>query len=100
LRNNDMILGAVGQLQFEVVAFRLQDEYSVQCAFEGVTVHTARWVTGDERKLAEFRGKAHDHLAVDHSGALVYLAPSRVNLQLTIERWPELRFTETREHQA
>ena len=100
LRNNDMILGAVGQLQFEVVAFRLQDEYSVQCAFEGITVQTARWVTGDDRKLDEFRTKAHDNLAVDHSGALVYLAPSRVNLALTLERWPELRFSETRESQS
>ncbi len=45
LRNNDLILGAVGQLQFEVVAFRLQDEYSVQCVFETIGVHTARWVT-------------------------------------------------------
>jgi peptide chain release factor 3 len=100
LRNNDLILGAIGQLQFEVVAFRLQDEYSVQCAFEGITVQTARWVTGDDRKIDEFRTKAHDHLAVDHSGALVYLAPSRVNLALTLERWPDLRFSETRESQA
>ena len=55
---------------------------------------------GDEKKLAEFRTKAHDNLAVDHSGALVYLAPSRVNLALTLERWPDLRFSETRESQA
>ena len=48
VRNNELILGAVGQLQFEVVAFRLQDEYSVQCAFEPIGVQTARWVTGDE----------------------------------------------------
>ncbi len=99
LRNNDLILGAVGPLQFEVVAFRLQDEYGVQCVFEPLAVHTARWVYArtDERKLEEFRGKAHEHLAVDHSGALVYLAPSRVNLDLTLERWPELLFRETRE---
>ena len=44
LRNNDLILGAVGQLQFEVVAFRLQDEYNVQCVFEPISVATARWV--------------------------------------------------------
>jgi peptide chain release factor 3 len=100
LRNNDLILGAVGQLQFEVVAFRLQDEYGVQCAFEGIGVHTARWVQGDDKKLAEFRGKAHDNLALDHSGALVYLAPSRVNLALTLERWPDLKFHETRESHA
>jgi len=101
LRNNDMILGAVGQLQFEVVAFRLQDEYSVQCAFETIGVQTARWVyCSDERKLQEFRTKAYDNLAVDHSGALVYLAPSRVNLALTLERWPDIDFRETREIQS
>ncbi|MEO7774307.1 MAG: peptide chain release factor 3 [Steroidobacteraceae bacterium] len=101
LRNNDMVLGAVGQLQFEVVAFRLQDEYAVQCVFDTIGVHTARWVTSsDEKKLAEFREKAYDNLAVDHAGALVYLAPSRVNLQLTMERWPMLRFAETRESQS
>jgi peptide chain release factor 3 len=99
LRNNDLILGAVGQLQFEVVAFRLADEYSVQCVFEPVTVYTARWLDSSDRaRLEEFRARAHDHLALDHSGALVYLAPSRVNLQLTLERWPGIVFRETREH--
>jgi peptide chain release factor 3 len=100
LRNNDLILGAVGQLQFEVVAFRLQDEYGVQCAFEGIGVQSARWVAGEEKKLAEFRSKAHDNLALDHAGALVYLAPTRVNLSLTLERWPELSFSQTRESAA
>ncbi len=100
LRNNDMILGAVGQLQFEVVAFRLQDEYAVASLFETIGVHSARWVyCADEKHLEEFRTKAYDHLAVDHSGALVYLAPSRVNLELTIERWPKISFRATRESQ-
>jgi len=99
LRNNDLVLGAVGQLQFEVVAFRLQDEYGVQCVFDPVAVHTARWVhASNERKLEEFTARAHEHLARDHKGALVYLAPSRINLQLTLERWPDIRFRETREH--
>jgi len=101
LRNTDLVLGAVGQLQFEVVAFRLQDEYGVQCVFDNVAIHTARWIAAsDERRLAEFRAKAFDNLALDHSGALVYLAPGRVNLQLTMERWPDIRFMETREHLA
>jgi len=99
LRNNELILGAIGQLQFEVVAFRLQDEYGVQCVFDGVGVHTVRWIGGgDPKKIEEFRNKAFENLAVDHSGALVYLAPTRVNLQLTLERWPDIRFLETREH--
>jgi peptide chain release factor 3 len=98
LRNTDLILGAVGQLQFEVVAFRLQDEYAVQCVFEPIAVHAARWISSpDARKLEEFRLKAYEQLAIDHAGALVFLATSRVNLQLMRERWPEVEFHETRE---
>ncbi len=99
LMSNDLILGAVGVLQFDVVAYRLKDEYSVDCAFENVAVITARWVRcADEKKLAEFREKAAMNLAVDAAGELVYLAPSRVNLQLTQERWPDVTFAATREH--
>jgi len=101
LRNNDLILGAVGPLQFEVVAFRLQDEYGVQCTFEPINVVSARWVvSADSRKVEELRGKAFDNLAQDHAGALVYLAPTRVNLALALERYPEIEFRETREHLA
>ena len=99
LRNNDLILGAVGPLQFEVVAFRLQDEYNVQCVFDTIGVHTARWVYCDDAKmLGEFQQRNYENLAIDHGGAMVYLAPSRVNLHLTLERWPGVTFRETREH--
>ena len=98
-RNNDLILGAVGPLQFEVVAHRLKDEYKVDCQFEAINVATARWVESDDEKmLTEFKRKAHDNLALDHGGSLVYIAPSKVNLNLTEERWPDIRFRETREH--
>ncbi len=99
LRNNDLILGAVGPLQFDVVAHRLRDEYSVECQFEAVNVATARWVEcEDPTMLAKFERKAHDNLALDHGERLVYIAPTRVNLSLTEERWPDIRFRETREH--
>jgi peptide chain release factor 3 len=99
LRNNDMILGAVGPLQFDVVAHRLKDEYKVDCQFEPINVATARWVqTADPKKMQEFQRKAHDNLALDHSHSLVYIAPSKVNLSLTEERWPDIRFLETREY--
>ena len=101
LKSNELVLGAVGRLQFDVVAFRLQDEYKVQCEFDSVSIATVRWVAGDEpRQLEEFRGRVYEHLALDHFGDLVYMAPSRINLELTIERFPGLRFTETREHLA
>jgi len=99
LNNNDIIVGAVGVLQFDVVAFRLKEEYNVECGFEAVNVNTARWVTcSDEKMLNEFRKKAADNLALDASGSLTYLAPTRVNLDLTIERWPDIEFHATREH--
>ncbi len=97
--SNDLILGAVGVLQFDVVAFRLKEEYKVECVYEPVNVATVRWVHGaDEKKFAEFKKKAHDQLSLDGGGYLTYLAPSRVNLQLMQERYPDIQFRQTREH--
>ena len=99
LNRNDLILGAVGVLQFDVVAYRLKDEYGVECSYEPVNVNTARWVQcSDEKKLEEFRRKNEINLATDSGGSLSYLAPSNVNLTLAIERWPEVEFVATREH--
>ncbi len=99
IANNDLILGAVGILQFDVVAHRLKNEYGVDCQFEAVNVHTARWVScNDEKKLEEFKNKLRANLAFDHAGDLAYIAPSRVNLTMTQERWPEIEFLATREH--
>ncbi|MDQ7075524.1 MAG: peptide chain release factor 3 [Gammaproteobacteria bacterium] len=96
--NNDLILGAVGILQFDVVAQRLKDEYKVECQFEAVTVQTARWVKCDDDKLfQQFQNKVAANLAQDHSGEWVYLASTRINLQMTEERWPEVQFLATRE---
>ena len=99
LRSSDLIVGAVGQLQFDVVAYRLKDEYKVEAIYEPVNVFTARWIEADDpRKLEEFRNKAEDNLSEDGGGYLTYLAPTRVNLALMEERWPDIRFRETREH--
>src|SRR3989344_4222705 len=98
-RSNDIILGAVGVLQFDVVASRLKEEYKVECAYEPITVWSARWIEcSDEKKLKEFKHKAYENLAVDGGGHLTYLAPTRVNLSLMEERWPEVKFRATREH--
>ncbi|MDV3469366.1 peptide chain release factor 3 [Stenotrophomonas sp. C3(2023)] len=98
LTSNDLILGAVGVLQFDVAAYRLKDEYGVEATFEPVSVTTARWVTcSNEKKLEEFREKNALNLALDAAGHLVYLAPTRVNLQLAQERAPDVRFAATRE---
>ena len=99
ITSTDLIVGAVGQLQFEVVAYRLKDEYKVDAHYEPVNVYTARWVNcDDKRKLEDFRKKAAEHLSIDGGGYLTYLAPTRVNLSLMEERWPDIEFRATREH--
>jgi peptide chain release factor 3 len=99
INSTDLIVGAVGQLQFDVVAYRLKDEYKVEALYEPVNVYTARWIGCDDpRKLEEFRKKAAEHLSVDGGGHLTYLAPTRVNLSVMEERWPDLEFRATREH--
>ncbi len=99
VNNNDIVVGAVGVLQFEVVAYRLKDEYKVEAVYEPVNVTTARWCEcSDSKKLEEFKRKCTENLAVDGGGHLTYLAPSRVNLSLTQERHPDVEFRATREH--
>jgi len=99
LKNNDLIVGAVGVLQFEVVAYRLKDEYKVEAIYEPITIQMARWIESeDSNKLEEFKKKANDNLAIDGGGYLTYLAPTKVNLNLMEERWPEIQFRATREH--
>jgi peptide chain release factor 3 len=99
LNNNDIVVGAVGVLQFEVVAYRLKDEYKVEAIYEPVNVATARWVDGgDAKKFEEFKRKCSDNLAIDGGGFLTYLAPTRVNLSITEERYPDVAFRSTREH--
>ncbi|MEG3767614.1 peptide chain release factor 3 [Alteromonas sp. 14N.309.X.WAT.G.H12] len=99
LANNDLIVGAVGVLQFDVVVARLKAEYNVDAIYEHISVNTARWVYSDDaKKLDEFRRKAEQNLALDGGDNLTYIAPTRVNLQLAQERYPDIQFKETREH--
>ncbi|GAB2941080.1 peptide chain release factor 3 [Aquaspirillum soli] len=99
MNGGDLILGAVGVLQFEVVAHRLLTEYGVEAVFGSCPIWSARWVSCDNRqKFDEFQNSLVHNLAEDAAGSLAYLAPNRVNLDLTKERWPDIAFHETREH--
>ncbi|MCC4265421.1 peptide chain release factor 3 [Oceanimonas baumannii] len=99
LDNNDLIVGAVGVLQFDVVVARLKAEYNVDALYESVNVSTARWVYGDNaKKLDEFQRKVSANLALDGGDNLTYIAPTMVNLNLTQERYPDIQFSKTREH--
>ena len=98
LASSELLLGAVGILQFDVVAYRLKYEYKVECNYEPVNLVTARWLSCDDSKrLDEFKRKAFIHLAHDNKENLIYLAPSHVNLRLTEERWPEINFSKLKE---
>jgi len=102
VNNSDLVLGAVGVLQFEVVASRLLNEYGVDAVFEGTSINSARWVSCDDKKIMnDFQNSSAGHnLATDAAGNLAYLASSGVNLKLTQERWPQVVFHSTREHAA
>ena len=98
LAKNELIIGAVGALQFDVVSWRLRHEYNVECVYEPSPYHTARWVSCDDAKiLDDFRRQLAANVALDGDDYPTYMAPSRVNLQLTCERWPQVQFHETRE---
>ncbi|RTE86020.1 MULTISPECIES: peptide chain release factor 3 [Gammaproteobacteria] len=96
--SNDLIVGAVGVLQFDVVVHRLKSEYGVDALYENIQVATARWVSSsDAKKLDEFQRKAQANLALDGGDNLTYIAPTMANLSLTQERYPDIEFHRTRE---
>ncbi len=97
LMSNDLILGAVGILQFDVVAHRLEHEYGVDVIFESYDCSTARWLRGSEADLKAIADKYGFNVALDGADEYVYLAPNRVNLQMAQERYPGIEFLETRE---
>jgi peptide chain release factor 3 len=98
LSSNELIVGAVGILQFEVTAARLQDEYKVKCVFEPTNTTQARWINcSDEKILKKFTENYNHNLSFDNSKQLVYLAPSMVNLNLAIDKNPDIIFSATRE---
>ncbi len=94
-----LLLGAVGALQFEIVAHRLQTEYKAEALYAPADIYTARWLTfEDEATRRQFEREQAHRLAVDVDGNPVYLASNRYNLDLTMEKWPKVRFHATREH--
>lgn len=99
LQNQDIVVGAVGSLQFDLVAFRLREEYGADCAYDPCPIHTVRWISSDDPSvLEEFRSRLRSQLALDGDNQLALLATSRHNLRLIEDRWPSVTFSSTREH--
>ena len=97
LANNDLIVGAVGVLQFDVVVARLKAEYNVDAIYEHVNVATARWIYGSDKDVDNIKRKAEANVALDGGDNLTYIAPTMVNLSLAQERYPDITFAATRE---
>ena len=101
LNGSDWIIGVVGQLQFDVIATRLKEEYGVAGRFEGVPFRAARWVhAANNDDLKTFREKNIHNLGEDVYGALTYLAPNDWHLQRIQDDYPSLKFAKTREQQG
>lgn len=94
---NRKIVGTVGELQFEVIQYRLEHEYGAKCEFQSKSFYKACWLTGDETRLNEFkRLKVHDMMK-DKDGNDVFLAPSKFILDMERGNFPELTFHFTSE---
>ena len=94
---SDWIIGVVGALQLDVLQARLAAEYGLATRLDGAPYEAARWLAGDHAELDRFRDRNGAALAEDHDGVPVFLARNAWDLRTTIEEWPALRFTATRE---
>ena len=94
---SDFVVGAVGQLQFEVMADRLGGEYALDVVFEEAPYAEARWLVGDRAALEEFASQRRSAMATDIDGAPVFLAKSAWEIGYVAERFPNLAFERTRE---
>ncbi len=97
LGSNELIIGAVGALQFDVVAYRLENEYGVDAVFEPTSTVTARWLRGDETEIKQLITTQGHSVGLDVAGEHVYLAPSSVSLMIMQERFKNIQFMKTRE---
>jgi peptide chain release factor 3 len=94
---SDFIVGAVGQLQFEVMADRLGGEYALDVVFESAPFAEARWLTGSRGALEDFAATHRTAMASDIDGSPVFLAKSAWEIGYVTERFPEVAFERTRE---
>ncbi|RDI27169.1 peptide chain release factor 3 [Pseudacidovorax intermedius] len=95
----NMLLGAVGQLQFEVVQHRLNTEYDCDIRLEGCQYTGARWITADTpAELREFENAYPLRMARDAADTLAFLCTSPYDVRLAQERFPKIHFHPLREH--
>ncbi len=99
--NNRKIIGTVGALQYEVIQYRLEHEYSAKCSYEPVHIHKACWVECDDEKseeFLEFKRVKQKFLARDKFGQLVFLADSAFSITMTTDKYPSVKLHSTNEY--
>ncbi|MBO4606838.1 MAG: peptide chain release factor 3 [Prevotella sp.] len=96
--NGRKIIGTVGQLQFEVIQYRLENEYNARCRWEPVHLHKACWIeSDDEKELENFKKRKYQYMAKDREGRDVFLADSGYVLSMAQEDFKHIRFHFTSE---
>ncbi len=96
--NGRKIIGTVGQLQFEVIQYRLEHEYGAKCRWEPISIHKACWIESDNaEQLADFKRRKHANMAKDKHDRDVFLADTSYALALAQEKFPDIKFYFTSE---
>lgn len=96
--NNRRIVGTVGQLQFEVIQYRLEHEYNAKCRWEPVHLYKACWIEADdEKELENFKKRKYQYMAKDIEGRDVFLADSSYVLSMAQQDFENIRFHFTSE---
>ena len=91
------IVGVVGQLQFEVLASRIEGEYGLPVRFEGTQFTSARWVSGPREAVEAFAARNRQHIAHDNDGDVVFLTRLQWDIDRIVRDHPEVRLTATKE---
>jgi peptide chain release factor 3 len=94
---SDFIVGAVGQLQFEVMADRLSNEYQLDVIFEPSPYAEARWMQGTAAQIETFASTHRTAMATDIDDSPIFLGKSAWEINYVAERYPDLKFLRTRE---
>lgn len=96
--NNRKIIGTVGQLQFEVIQYRLENEYGAKCRWEPISLYKACWIeSNDESELENFKRRKYQYMAKDRDGRDVFLADSGYMLSMAQQDFEKIRFHFTSE---
>ncbi|QCI24045.1 peptide chain release factor 3 [Buchnera aphidicola (Macrosiphoniella sanborni)] len=98
--NNNLILGAIGMLQFDVVIERLKIEYNIDAIYEKVNIILARWIRSKNNdSINNFKKNYSSYLAYDNNNNLIYLSPSIANLNIVMTQHSDIFFDLTREQE-